>query len=102
LVNFDEEDYDNTKDVEEPMHRVSNFVMKMCIVYQKSLLPLKSLATNFLLYTQILSIKFHVFLFYLRSEGKSGILPKIDPNFNVSFPTTVCSPTFHKNERAAL
>jgi hypothetical protein len=23
-------------------------------------------------------------------------LPKIDPNFNVSFPTTACSPTFHK------
>jgi hypothetical protein len=64
--NLDEEDYDNTKDVEEPMHRVSIFVMKMCIVYQKSLLPLKSLATNFLLYTQILSIKFHVFLFYLQ------------------------------------
>ena len=31
-----------------------------------------------------------------RSEGKSGRLPKIDPNFNVSFPTTACSRTFHK------
>ena len=30
------------------------------------------------------------------SEGKSGKLPKIDPNFNISFPTTACSPTFHK------
>ena len=27
---------------------------------------------------------------------KSGRLPKIDPNFNVSFPTTACPPTFHK------
>ena len=34
-----------------------------------------------------------------RSEGKSGRLPKIDPNFNVSFPATACSPTFHKNEQ---
>jgi hypothetical protein len=31
-----------------------------------------------------------------RSEGKAGRLPKIDQNFNVSFPTTACSPTFHK------
>ena len=30
------------------------------------------------------------------SEGKSGRLPKINPNFNISFPTTACSPTFHK------
>ena len=29
------------------------------------------------------------------SEGKSGRLPKINPNFNISFPTTACSPTFH-------
>ena len=36
----------------------------------------------------------------LTCEGKSGRLPKIDPNFNVSFPATACSPTFHKNERA--
>ena len=34
-----------------------------------------------------------------RSEGKSGRLPKIVPNFNVSFPVTSCSPTFHKNEQ---
>ena len=27
---------------------------------------------------------------------KTGRLPKIDPNFIVSFPTTACSPTFHK------
>ena len=27
---------------------------------------------------------------------KTGRLPKIDPNFNISFPTTACSPTFHK------
>jgi hypothetical protein len=33
-----------------------------------------------------------------RSEGKSGRLPKIDPNFNVSFLATACSPTFHKND----
>jgi uncharacterized membrane protein (GlpM family) len=26
-------------------------------------------------------------------------LPQIDPNFNVSFPATACSPTFHKNEQ---
>ena len=31
-----------------------------------------------------------------RSEGKAGRLPKIDPNVNVSFPTTACSHTFHK------
>ena len=31
-----------------------------------------------------------------RSEGKSGRLPKIDPNFNVSFPTTECSLPFTK------
>ena len=31
-----------------------------------------------------------------RSEGKSGRLPKIDQNFNVSFPITSCPPTFHK------
>jgi hypothetical protein len=31
-----------------------------------------------------------------QSEGKSGRLLKIDQNFNVSFPTTACSPTFHK------
>ena len=24
---------------------------------------------------------------------------KIDPNFNVSFPATACSPTFHKNKK---
>jgi hypothetical protein len=35
-------------------------------------------------------------------ERKPGRLPKIDPNFNVSFPTIACSPTFHKNERSAL
>jgi hypothetical protein len=29
-------------------------------------------------------------------RGKSGRLLKIDPNFNVSFSTTACSPTFHK------
>ena len=33
------------------------------------------------------------------SEGKSGRLPKIDPNFSVSFPANACSPTFHKNEQ---
>jgi hypothetical protein len=27
---------------------------------------------------------------------KAGRLPKIDPNFNVSFPTTPCSPTLNK------
>ena len=32
----------------------------------------------------------------VKSEGKSGRLPKIDQNFNVSFPTTACPPTFHK------
>ena len=31
-----------------------------------------------------------------RSEGKSGKLRKIDPNFNIFFPTTACSLTFHK------
>jgi hypothetical protein len=31
-----------------------------------------------------------------QSEWKSGRLPKINPNFNVSFPTTACSPTFYK------
>jgi hypothetical protein len=42
-------------------------------------------------------------LFWLkgRSEGKSGKLAKIDPNFNVSFPATACSPTFHKNEQCS-
>jgi hypothetical protein len=29
-------------------------------------------------------------------EGKSGRLPKIDQNFNISFPATACPPTFHK------
>jgi hypothetical protein len=29
-------------------------------------------------------------------KGESGRLPKIDQNFNVSFPTTACPPTFHK------
>ena len=32
------------------------------------------------------------------SEGKSGRLPKIDPNFNFSFPTSACPPTFHKTK----
>ena len=38
---------------------------------------------------------------YGRSDGKSGRLPKINPNLNVSFSTTACCPTVHKNERAA-
>jgi hypothetical protein len=38
-------------------------------------------------------------LFWLK--GKSGKLAKIDPNFNVSFPATAYSPTFHKNEQCS-
>jgi hypothetical protein len=49
-----------------------------------------------------LGVKKIVNFLVIYSEGKSGRLLKIDPNFNVSFPTTACSPTFHKNERAAL
>jgi hypothetical protein len=38
------------------------------------------------------------FLTWRWSERKAGRLPKIDPNFNVSFPTTPCSPTLKKTK----
>jgi hypothetical protein len=38
---------------------------------------------------------------YGRSDGKSGRLPKIDPNFNVSFPHYRMFPYLSENERAA-
>jgi hypothetical protein len=39
------------------------------------------------------------FLFLTPNMNQSERLPNIDPNFNVSFPATACSPTFHKNEQ---